>query len=144
MGHRTAIAPGWRGSSAAGPVAVLTTDPAPAGSFLVLGRRPPCRAGARQESEQLADGGLPAGGLRKGQLRPDLVAVAAAVLDLDDVAGPDQVGDDRVSTALGDAQDSRDIPQARSRVLGDTQQYPGVIGQERPVPHGQYLPQFQE
>jgi hypothetical protein len=46
------------------------------------------------------------------------VAVAAAVLLLDDVAGLGQVGDDAVGAALGDAQAGRDVAQPRSRAPG--------------------------
>jgi hypothetical protein len=55
----------------------------------------------------VADGTLSAVGFGQRQVRLDLVAVAAAVFLLDDVAGPGQVGDDAVGAALGDAQAGR-------------------------------------
>jgi hypothetical protein len=58
--------------------------------------RPGAVAGTGEETEQLADGGLTAGRFGQGKVRPDLVAVAAAVLRLADVPGLDEVGDDRV------------------------------------------------
>jgi len=51
-------------------------------------------------------------------VRLDLVAVTAAVLLLDHVAGLGQLGDDAVSAALGDAQPGRDVAQPRSRAPG--------------------------
>jgi hypothetical protein len=65
----------------------------------------------------------------------DLVAVAAAVLVLQHVAGFGEVGDDAVGAAFGDAQTRRDVAQSRARVMGDAQQDPGVVGQETPVRH---------
>src|SRR5205823_358434 len=51
----------------------------------------------------LADRAFPAGGLGEREVGLDLVAVAAAVLLLDQVAGLGQLGDDAVGAALGDA-----------------------------------------
>ena len=56
-------------------------------------------AGAGQEGQELADGAFPAAGLGERQVGLDLVAVAAAVLVLDDVPGPGEVGDDAVGGA---------------------------------------------
>ena len=47
-----------------------------------------------------------------GRCAWDLVAVAAAVFQLDDAAGLGQVGDDAVGAAFGDAQAGRDAGQA--------------------------------
>jgi hypothetical protein len=66
-------------------------------------------------------------------MRLDPVAVAAAVLVLDDVPGVGQVGDDAVRAAFGDSQAGGDVPQPGSRVLGDAEQDSGVLGQETPV-----------
>jgi len=77
-------------------------------------------------------------------VRLDLVAVAAAVLLLDEVAGCGQVGDDAVGAALGDVQAGGDVAQACARVVGDAQQRPGVIGQETPACHDNSLPYFPE
>ena len=45
------------------------------------------------------------------QVGLDLVALAAAVLVLDDVAGLGEIGDDAVGGALGDARPGRDVAQ---------------------------------
>ena len=65
----------------------------------------------------------------------DLVAVAAAVFVLGDVFGLDEIGDDAVGGALGDARPGRDVAQPHARVVGDAQQHPGVVGQATPVGH---------
>jgi hypothetical protein len=70
-------------------------------------------------------------------MRLDLIAVAAAVLLLNDVTGRCQVRDDPVRTALGDADGSCNVPQPRTRILGDPQQDPRMVGQETPTTHRQ-------
>ena len=99
---------------------------------------------AGEEGQDFADGAFPAGGFGQGQVRLDLVAVAAAVLLLDEVAGCGQVGDDGVGAALGDVQAGGDVAQARARVVGDAQQRPGVVGQETPACLDNSLPYFPE
>jgi hypothetical protein len=99
---------------------------------------------AGQEGQDFADGAFPAGGFGQGQVRLDLVAVAAAVLLLGEVAGCGQVGDDGVGAALGDVQAGGDVAQARARVVGDAQQRPGVVGQETPACRDNSLPYFPE
>ena len=112
------IAPAAPGSSLR-PVRVC--GPAVGGrwrfAWLVVGsgasvqrRLRPC-AGAGKNGQDLADGALVPGWFWQRQVRLDLVAVAAAVLLLDHVAGLGQVGDDAVGAALGDAQAGRDVPQ---------------------------------
>ncbi len=76
-------------------------------------------------------------GSGSGRSRLDLVAVAAAVLVLDDIPGCGQVGDDPVSAALGDAQAGRDVAQPDAGVAGDAQQHPAVAGEEVPALHPQ-------
>jgi hypothetical protein len=66
----------------------------------------------REQGDDLANGRLPGAGLGYRQVTLDLVAVAAAVLLRDHVAGLGEVGDDAVGTALGDAR-----PAAMSRSL---------------------------
>ena len=88
-----------------------------------------------EEGEDFADGGFPGAGLGQRQVSLDLVAVAAAVLMRDHIAGLRQVGDDAVGAALGDAQGGRDVAQPCARVAGDVQQDPGVVGQEAPFRH---------
>jgi hypothetical protein len=55
------------------------------------------RAGAREEGEDVADGGFLAGGFGQREVCLDLVAVAAAVFLLHHIAGCGQVGDDAVA-----------------------------------------------
>ena len=62
--------------------------------------QPRSRAGGREEGEDVADGGFLAGGFGQREVCLDLVAVAAAVLVFDHVAGLGQVGDDAVGAAL--------------------------------------------
>jgi hypothetical protein len=81
-------------------------------------------------------------GFWQQEVRLDLVAVAAAVLPLDHVAGVSQVGDDAHRAAFGDAQAGRDVAQAHPRVVNDAQQDPGVAGQESPVRHPQSVNGF--
>jgi hypothetical protein len=51
----------------------------------------------------------------------DLVAVAAAVLVLDDIPGCGEVGDDRMGAALGDGEAGRGVAQPRAGVGRDVQ-----------------------
>jgi len=57
------------------------------------------RAGAREESEDFADGGLLAGGFGQREVGLDLVAVAVGRLSADHVAGRGQAGEDAVGAA---------------------------------------------
>jgi hypothetical protein len=66
----------------------------------------------------------------------DAIPVAATSLVFDHVAGVDEVGDDAVGAAFGDADHGGDVPEARAGVLGDAQQRPGVVGEEAPTSHG--------
>src|SRR5271155_40382 len=95
-----------------------------------------------EQVDDLTDGWLPGAWLGYRQVSLDLVAVAAAVLVRDHVAGLGEVGDDAVSAALGDAQAGRDVAQPRVRVAGDVQQDPGVVGQEAPLRHAANLLHF--
>src|SRR5207247_1746468 len=62
------------------------------------------RLGAGQEGQPVTDGALAGGGFRQREVCLDVVAVAAAVLLLDHVAGLDQVRDDAEGAAFGDIQ----------------------------------------
>lgn len=86
-----------------------------------------------QQREQLTDLSPVAQGAAQRQLGPDLVAVAAAVALAHDVAGLDQLGEDPVGGALGDADRGRDVAQARARVVGHADQHVGVVGEEGPA-----------
>src|SRR4029077_13053888 len=78
-----------------------------------------CGSRAGKEGENLADGESPGTGLGQRQMGLDLVAVTAAALLPDHVAGAGEIADDSVGAALGDAHAGRDIAQPRARVAGD-------------------------
>ncbi len=65
----------------------------------------------------------------------DAVAIATAILVLDDVAGLGQVGDDPERGALGDAERSGDVAQAHPRIMRDADQGAGMVGEETPLRH---------
>src|SRR5450755_2300456 len=62
-----------------------------------------------------------------------VVAIAAAFLLLDDVAGLGQVVDDAIGTAFRDADGGGDITEAHLGIVGDAQQRPAMIGEEHPT-----------
>src|SRR5260370_18018523 len=87
------------------PPEARPAEPRPARA---MRRSRPC-VGSGQEGQDLAAGAFPPGGLWQRQVRLDLVAVAAAVFLLDDVAGLGPAGDDAAGAALGDAPAGRDV-----------------------------------
>jgi hypothetical protein len=95
---------------------------------------------ACEEREDFADGGLAGAGLGQRQVSLDLIAVTAAVFLLHHIASVGEIGDDAVGAALGDAQAGRDVAQPDARLVGNTQQHPGVISQETPSRHSDKLP----
>src|ERR1022692_2971076 len=97
--------------------------------------QPALRVAAHQEGEDVANGGLLAGWFGQRKVSLNLIAVAAAVLVLHDIACRGQVRDDAVRASLGDAHRGSDVPQSRTGILRDAQQDPGVIGQETPARH---------
>src|SRR5450755_355635 len=97
-----------------------------------------------EEGDDLANGGFSGAEFGHRQVGLDLVAVAAAVLMPEHVARLGEIGHDAVGSALGDAQAGRDVAQPHVRVLGDTQQHPGVVGQESPVRHAKSILLFPE
>src|SRR5438876_12078870 len=92
-------------------------------------------AGTREQGNDFADGLLAAGGLWQWQVRLDLVAVAAAVLVLCDVARCGQIGHDAVRAAFGDGRPGRNVTQPQARVACEEQQHPAVTAQEAPAAH---------
>src|SRR5260370_5023029 len=98
------------------------------------------RTGGDGEGQGLAGGAFAGAEFRQWEVRLDAVAVAAAVLLLDHVAGLDQVGDDAEGAALGYLQAGRDVAQAHPGVMSDAQQNPGMIGQEGPAHHLNTIP----
>jgi hypothetical protein len=70
-----------------------------------------------------------------------LVAVAASVSFLDDVARFGEVRDDALGASFGDTKRGSDVPQPHPGIVGDAQQDLGVARQEgpgscRPSTHG--------
>ena len=62
----------------------------------------------------------------------DRVVVSAADAGALDVAGLDEVGDDALGGAFGDADLVGDVSHAGFGVVGDAEQHLGVAGDERP------------
>src|SRR5580693_6282959 len=97
------------------------------------------RVGTGQQGQDLAHGAFPGGGLWQREVGLDVVAVAAAVLLLDHVAGLDQVRDDAKRAAFGNVQAGRDVAQALSGVVRDEKQNPRMVRQEGPARHADKL-----
>jgi hypothetical protein len=90
-----------------------------------------------QDGQDVAYGEFLAGRVWQREMRLDLIAVAATVLFLNDITGRCKVRDDPVRPALGDADGICNVPQPRTRILGDQQQDPRMVGQETPTTHRQ-------
>src|SRR4051794_22595203 len=88
--------------------------------------------GIGQQMEYFADRPLVAG-IGQRQVRLYLVAVAAPVLLLHDVAGFGEVGDDDVGRAFRDVECGREIAQARVRVVRDVEQRARVVRKKAPL-----------
>jgi hypothetical protein len=56
----------------------------------------------------------------------------AAVACTRDIAGGREPDDDSVHGTFGDPNAIADLAQADTRILGNAQQHPGVVGQKRP------------
>jgi hypothetical protein len=96
---------------------------------------------ADKDVQDLADGPFPTYRFPEGQVGLDLVAVTTgiSVLVLDDVPRGRQVSHDGIGATLSYAQGGGNVPQARSGVMGDTDQYPGMVGKKTPLWHRHYL-----
>ena len=105
---------------------------APTVGFLEVGKSCEAATFAEQDSQHFADCRFPSAGLGQRQMDLDLVTVAAAVLLLDYIASVNEVGNDAVSAALGDAKAGGDVTQSQTRVASDAYEYAGVVGQEAP------------
>jgi hypothetical protein len=68
---------------------------------------------SQEDGEEFPDGRLTGAGLGQRQVDLDLVVVAAAVFRLGHVARLDQVSENTVSRALGDAQTDSDVTQSK-------------------------------
>jgi hypothetical protein len=94
------------------------------------------RAGAREEGEDVAEGGFLAGGSAQREVRLDLVAVAAAVFMLHQVAGCGRLGDDAAGALRSVMSRLAAMSRSRapgSRVMhGSAQAWLAGLGGERP------------
>jgi hypothetical protein len=72
----------------------------------------------------------------------DAVAIAAAVLVLDDVVGFGEVSDDGKGAAFGDAQRRGDVTQAYPGVVGDADEGPGMVAEEASLRHERIVTVF--
>jgi hypothetical protein len=68
----------------------------------------------------------------------DLVAVPSTDPRSHNVALSDEVGDDRLCSALGDADPLRNIAASNFGVCGDTNQHMAVVGEKRPAGSGRF------
>ena len=84
-------------------------------------------------SSRLAHLALLDEGMTHGTPRHDLVAVSSALSLAQHVALFDQLGEDPVGGALGDAYRCGDVAQADARVMGHAQEDMGVVGQKVPA-----------
>ena len=73
------------------------------------------------------------GGVPHVRVRVDQIPVSPSVALAVDVSGPDEVGEDPLGGALGDADVVCDIPEPDVRIAGDGKQDLGVIREESPV-----------
>ena len=94
---------------------------------LALGRRP-----TGQDVEQLPDALRAGDRVGEREVRVDRVPIAPALSLAGDVAGGAELGHDPVRGAFGDPDSVPDVAQADAGVVGNAEQDPGVIGQERP------------
>jgi hypothetical protein len=69
----------------------------------------------------------------KRKLRYDLVTISSALSLAQHVTRIDELGQDLVGGALGDADRGGDVAKANARVLGHTREGVGVVRQEVPV-----------
>ena len=87
----------------------------------------------REDLEQLADLPLLDEGMPQGKLSLDLVAVPPALSLAQHVALFDELGQDPVGGALGDAYRSGNVAQADARVMSHTYKDVGVVCQKVPA-----------
>lgn len=86
-----------------------------------------------EQSKEFADVVALLGGVAHGDVGVDAVVVAAADAVALDVAGVDQVGDDALCGALGDADHLGDVTEADVGVALDAEQHLGVVREEPPA-----------
>ena len=88
---------------------------------------------AGDELEQLADAVGLFYGVAQRLVEVDLVMVATADPGSFHVAVPHEIGDDRLSGALGDPYPGGNVSTADAGVAGDADQHMAVVGEERPA-----------
>jgi hypothetical protein len=99
---------------------------------------------AREQGKDFPEGLLAGNGLWKRLVRHGLVAIAAVILVLADVAGRCQVGHDAAGASLGGTQTGRDVMQSHPRVVREIQQHTAVVTRESPAPMLETLSRFLE
>jgi hypothetical protein len=85
-----------------------------------------------EEPKELADVVTLLGGVAHGDVGVDAVVVASPDAFAFDVAGFDQVGDDALCGALGDADHLGDVAEPDVGVALDAEQHLGVVREEPP------------
>ncbi|MEA2214307.1 MAG: hypothetical protein QOF83_4255 [Solirubrobacteraceae bacterium] len=94
-------------------------------------------AGVNEQLEHLTDRPFLTDPSSQRQVVLDVVAVAVAVLVLDDIAGVREVRDDAKSGALGDSKGRADVAEAYAGVVGDAEEGTSMVGQKAPLRHDQ-------
>jgi hypothetical protein len=88
---------------------------------------------SQQDFEQVADLAIVDERVSQGKLGSDLVAITPPVPLSQHVAIVDQLREDLVRSALGDANRGGDVSEANSGIFGDAEQDMSVIGEEVPA-----------
>ncbi len=70
--------------------------------------------------------------MSKWSVEANLVDVVAALLVADDISGFHQISDDAVDGSLSDSHETADVHETDLRVLRDTEQHVGMVGEECP------------
>jgi hypothetical protein len=99
----------------------------------------PFRSTCRKNIQYLSNRLLTIGELRQWQLLLNLIAIAATLSLLNDVARVGQIGDNGIGVSLRYAKVGGDVTEAYFGIAGDAQQSPPVVGEEAPVGHVEKL-----
>ena len=91
--------------------------------------------GVHEHRQQLTDRPTSIGVPSQRHVKLNPVAIATAVLVLQDVASGGEVGDNARSVSLGDAQDSSDVANSHAWIVCDADKDTGVVGEETPFSH---------
>lgn len=87
----------------------------------------------REQGDQLVDGVAGLERVPEGPAGGEVVAVAPSLSPAGQVFGPDEVVEDELHAALGDADAFGELPDPHRRVSGDREQHVTVVGQQRPA-----------